>query len=273
MSAKKNKALASKLIDDLLGKEESVGSLPTVPGDDDSTSPVTPEPEKHEPSQKSKSEAKSSVGRFAPLRSATPGQVNSTEALLTQSENLRIAQQRLLQLEQEIQRLRKDNEQLASAGETMRRRADELIVKYEQVNSRFEKLKNTSEEERELLHKSLEAKTKELERVKTELEDMQGRLANNLNKVRVRERELENRLELVKMENSALLRSKDEIILDLKRQMDHMNMEMDNFRVKGQEHGKQLANKQELIRRTVKALRIALSLLEGEEEQQDKKAK
>ncbi len=92
------------------------------------------------------------------------------------------------------------------------------------------------------------------------------RLSTNIQKIRVRERELENRLELVKMESQALVRNKDEIILDLKRQFDQLNMELDNYRSKGHDLNKQLTDKQDMLRRTVKALRIALSMLEGDEE-------
>ena len=75
--------------------------------------------------------------------------------------------------------------------------------------------------------------------------------------------ELENRLEISKMENAALIRNKDEIILDMKRQKDHLVNELENYRTKGQELYKQINEKQETLRRTVKALRLALTLLEG----------
>src|SRR5690606_17266616 len=92
------------------------------------------------------------------------------------------------------------------------------------------------------------------------------RLSTNLQKIRVRERELENRLELVKVEGSALVRSKDEMILDMKRQIDQLNMELENYRNKGQELNQRLHEKQEMLRRTVKALRLALTMLEGGED-------
>ena len=82
----------------------------------------------------------------------------------------------------------------------------------------------------------------------------------------MRERELENRLELLKVENSTLLKTKNETILDLKRSIDQLNLELETFRNKGQELNKKLENKQEALRRTVKTLRLALAMLEGSDD-------
>ena len=227
-----------------------------------------------EEKQKPKEEViKAGVGRFAPNRPVGPQ--SSTEAALARSENLRIAQNRILELEQEVERLRVENEQLAAAGETFRRRADELLGRAENAEARSESLQNLADEEKKLLQESLEGKERQYRGVQSKIEELEARLSTNIQKIRVRERELENRLELVRMESAALIRSKDELILDLKRQMDQLNMELENYRSKGQELNKNLNDKQEMLRRTVKALRLALSMLEGEDEvlKSQKKAK
>ena len=208
-------------------------------------------------------QVRAGVGRFAPLRT---GAMTSADASLAQAENLRIAQSRILELEAEIERLRSDNEQLAAAGETLRQIADENLAQVEAVRNRYSNLEAANEDERHLLQTGMQAKEKELEVLRTKVGEMEMRLSSNIQKIRVRERELENRLELVRMESQALLRSKDEMILDLKRKNDHLNLELDNFRNKGQELNRQIQDKQELLRRTVKALRLALSMLEGSED-------
>ncbi|MCB0383934.1 MAG: hypothetical protein KDD43_00975 [Bdellovibrionales bacterium] len=212
-----------------------------------------------------------SVGRFAAGRGG--GMVGPAEASLAQSENLRIAQQRILELEKVIDRLRGENEKLVTAGEMIRKKADELLAKNETMEGRYNLDVSSLTEEKDLLKKSLSAKDTEIEKLKAQLDEMELRLNTTLQKIRVRERELENRLELVKMESSALVRNKDEIILELKRQMDQVSLELDNYRHKGQELNKQLNDKQEMLKRTVKALRIALTMLEGADEGSVKKAK
>jgi hypothetical protein len=207
---------------------------------------------------------KAAVGRYSPLRSG--GFSSATEAALATSENLRIAQTRILELEQELSRLRTNNEQLAAAGETLRRRADELLAQNTSLQGRLERTNETKDQEIEILRQAQLQKDKEVNTLRMKIEEMEMRLSSNIQKIRVRERELENRLELVKMESTALVRNKDEIILDLKRQVDQLNLELENYRNKGQELNKQLGDKQEILRRTVKALRIALSMLEGEDD-------
>lgn len=212
-----------------------------------------------------------SVGRFAPVRSG--GVMGPAEASLAQSENLRIAQQRILELEKAMERLRGENEKLVTAGEMIRKKADQLLAQNEATESKYHLDVSSLTEEKDLLKNSLSSKDQEIEKLKAQLDEMELRLSTTLQKIRVRERELENRLELVKMESAALIRNKDEIILELKRQMDQVSMELDNYRHKGQELNKQLNDKQEMLKRTVKALRIALTMLEGADANPMKKAK
>ncbi len=207
---------------------------------------------------------RASVGRYGALRSS--GAATVTEAALAQSESLRIAQGRILELEQEIERLRQQNEQLGAAGETLRRRADELLALNQQREGDYQYAVSTFEQEKNILQSSKEALQRDLENNRRKNEELELRISTNIQKIRVRERELENRLELVKMEGAALIRSKDELILELKRQIDQLNMELSNFRTKNQELNRFVTDKQEILRRTVKALRLALSMLEGEED-------
>ena len=210
-------------------------------------------------------QVRASVGRFAGgLRSG--GLISTTEAALAQSETLRIAQGRLLEFETELERLRLQNEELAAAAETLQRRTDELNAMNQKREYDMQNNKNTFQQEKEILTRSKDALQGELAHSRQKVDEMELRLSTNIQKIRVRERELENRLELVKMESAALIRSKDEMILDLKRQIDQFNLELNNYRNKNQELNRQTTDKQEMLRRTVKALRLALSMLEGEEE-------
>lgn len=207
---------------------------------------------------------RASVGRYGGARAV--GSTSASEAALAQSENLRIAQVRLTEFEQEIERLRLQNEELAAAAETLRRRTDELTASNQKRERDYQHAVGTFRQEKEILTNSKEAVQRTCEELKQKNEELELRISTNIQKIRVRERELENRLELMKMESSALIRSKDEMVLDLKRQIDQLNLEINNFRAKNQELNRQTSDKQEMLRRTVKALRLALSMLEGEEE-------
>lgn len=306
MSGKKTQSLAMKLIDDLLDEnQEGSTSLKNkkdldatisleaskiniqnsaaknkIENDDEVELPdfdppqddsiVTQAPHSSPVrSNLSHQERPGSTQKFVPSRPS--GFQSQTENSLSTSENLRIAQDRILELEGELLRLRNDNEQLAAAGETIRRKADELLNQNQHMQSRIQRVSENKDQEIEALKLSHQSKEKELHGLKLKVEEMEMRLSTNIQKIRVRERELENRLELVKMESATVLRAKDDMILDLKRQLDQMSLEVENYRNKGQELFKQMANRQEVLRRTVKALRLALTLLESEDDEQKEK--
>lgn len=190
----------------------------------------------------------------------------SAEAALKQSESLRIAQSRITDLEQELERLRRENEKLASAGETLRRRSDELISKIEGAEAQSRESQRILEEEKRVIRGQLTQKDRENADLRQRLDEMENRLESNFKKIRVRERELEHRLEIIKMESATLVSTKDKMILELKRQVDQLTHESDYSKQKSQEMFNQYKDKQETIRRVVRALRIALTILEGDDE-------
>ena len=187
----------------------------------------------------------------------------AAETSLVQSENLRVAQRRIFELESEVDRLRQENEQLAAAGETLRQKSNELQAENETLTRKSDELKEQLKSEKEILESAVQGKDREAKNLKMKVEEYEMRLSASLQKVRLRERELENRLELLKMESTALVRSKDDAILDLKRQIDQLNIELENYRHKGQDLNRQINEKQDMLKRTVKALRLALTMLEG----------
>jgi hypothetical protein len=212
------------------------------------------------------SRAESRTKEVPGSRVSEGGGFASSGFALKQSETLRIAQNRITELEQELEMLRRENESLATAGETLRRRSDELVSRVESLDSQAREAQRIFDEEKKVLRSQINGREREVSEMKVRLEEMSSRLESNFKKIRVRERELEHRLEIVKMENTTVLSSKDKMILDLKRQLDQLGSEYEFANQKTQEIFSQFKDKQETIRRVVRALRIALTILEGEEE-------
>lgn len=190
----------------------------------------------------------------------------SSDATLAQAESLKLAQQRILELEKEVEKYRQENEELASAGEIIRSRSEELTARVFALEKEKHELSDSLQNELIIVKGTLTYKESEAHKAKLKIEELEARLKSDFKKIRVRERELENRLELVKAEKSALLRAKDENILELKRKIDHLQSELDNYRDKVLELNKTLDSNQEQFKRTVRALRLALSNLEVKEE-------
>lgn len=190
----------------------------------------------------------------------------SGDATLAQAESLKLAQQRILELEKEVEKYRLENEELASAGEIIRSRSEELTSRIFALEKEKQEVSDSLQNELIIVKGTLQYKETEVGRARQKIEELEARLKSDFKKIRVRERELENRLELVKAEKTALLRAKDENILELKRKIDHLQSEMDNYRSKVLELNKTIDANQEQFKRTVRALRLALSNLEVKEE-------
>jgi predicted nucleic acid-binding Zn-ribbon protein len=94
--------------------------------------------------------------------------------------------------------------------------------------------------------------------------DLKSKVEANFKQIRKRERDLEYRLELIKAEEATLLKTKDKTILDLRRRIDKLDQEMQAYRDKNKEHFDKLQQQQQTVRGVVRALRIALTRLEGD---------
>lgn len=207
------------------------------------------------------------------VRQAQPGAAifSSAEAALRQSENLRVAQKRISDLENELERVRRENESLRSAGDTLRRRMDELQAQAENAELNTQEAKKIAEEERKVLKGQIQSRDREISEMKGRIDDAETRLEANFRKIRVRERDLEHRIEIIKAESQSITASKDRMILELKRQIDQISSELNHAKIQVQETFGQFKEKQETARRAVRALRIALTVLEGEEDSGSRK--
>lgn len=210
-------------------------------------------------------DVKVSIGNFRGGRGG--GHVlTSVDASLLQAENLKLAQQRILELEKENEQLRGENEELASAAEIIRSRTDEFGIRITALEKEKLEIEETGKSEALILKGNLQYKENEIAKARIKIEELEARLKSDFKKIRVRERELENRLELLRAEKSALVRSKDEYILEQKRKIDHLSQELDNYRKKCLELNKTIEANQDQVKRTERALRLALTNLEAKEE-------
>ena len=190
----------------------------------------------------------------------------SAESNLGQAENLRIAQEKIIELEQENEKLRLQNEELMAASEIIKERSDLLSSQLNEYKKDRDGLEDSFKNEIVLLKNHLAHKDAELQRTQFKADELDSRLKFDMKKIRVRERELENRLELIRAEKNAIVKNKDEQILDLRRKMDVLQMEVESYRQKCVELNKSIESSQESFKRTTRALRLAMANLELQEE-------
>lgn len=190
----------------------------------------------------------------------------SVESNLGQAENLRIAQEKIIELEQENDKLRLQNEELMAASEIIKERSDLLSAQVSEYKNDRDSLEDSFKNEIVLLKNHLARKDAELQRAQFKTEELESRLKFDMKKIRIRERELENRLELIRAEKNAVVKNKDEQILDLRRKMDILQMEVESYRQKCVELNKSIESSQESFKRTTRALRLAMANLELQDE-------
>jgi hypothetical protein len=191
--------------------------------------------------------------------------MSTVDSQLQQVENLKLAQKRILELEVHLEKIRTENEQLASIAEIAKSREEELLLKIQSLEKSKAEIRDHGALEINIFRDNLQSKEFEATRLRMRVEELEGRLQADLKKIRVRERELENRLELSKMEKNALLKSKDDNILELKRKLDQVGGELEVYKQKCVELNQRIEMNNEQFSRTVRALRLALTNLEANE--------
>jgi hypothetical protein len=185
-----------------------------------------------------------------------------SENQVIQAENLKIAQNKITEMEKDLEFLRAENESLSSSATFAREQMNEMSEKLQRLE--VEKTASTQQYQSEIaIYKdTINSKDYELNKLRQKISEMDGRLQKDLRKVRVRERELENRLELLKLEKNALLKSKDETILDLKSKVDQLSHDANRSQKQVKELNDTLHERHEQMLRTTRSLRLALTSLE-----------
>ncbi len=183
---------------------------------------------------------------------------------LKHSENLRVAQDRIVALEAEIDRLRKENEELIATGDIFRDRLDKVVVQNDNLKKTHEESREEFQEEKKTLMNTLSDQGREMDKLTLKNKELEKRLSNNILQIRVRERELENRIELMKLDSQTLIREKDQYILDLKRQMDRIKMDLETQKNKYNETQDKLKGQSHQTRRAARGLQMALHILKGD---------
>jgi DNA repair exonuclease SbcCD ATPase subunit len=290
MNRKRKDALADELVDDLLELEDESSTSMASHAPTESPMPeakpssgIKESLKKMIQMKKSVSEPnvqdvgavalKSQVGQPADRIETTPNSksddpiiknnlTQSVEAVLRNSDNLQIAQDKITSLEQELEDSRRENEKILVAGEIVNQRNQELISKNSKLEKKLDESAKDFLRESDLLKESGELKTKQIKDLKLKNDEYDSHLNAKIKQISRRERDLENRLELMKKESSVLMKSKNDDLINLHRQIDQLKMEIENFRKKGLYLNQEIQQKDEMMSKTIRALKMALNVLD-----------
>ena len=182
---------------------------------------------------------------------------------LVQSESLRIAQEKVSDLEEEILSLREKNSALFSAGEVLKENNESLKSKLEELKSSLNDEKESFKDEKEVLLSAIEKARDDIVRLRNKNQELENRISSSFHGIRQRENSLEGRIEILKMENSALQKEKDKKILDLKKDILKLKNNLENSHKKNHKLNLFNSKLKESSRRAISALRATIYNLEG----------
>ena len=181
---------------------------------------------------------------------------------LRSSSSLGEALEKVKELKKENALFREENQELAAAAETLRDKIDDYKKIAEEADQKYTYLEESFQDERQVLSEAIKEKARELAQKEEQMREKEVLLKTLKKQNRQHERELENRLEIIKSEGSAVKNFKDQTIMKLRREIDELKSELEDSRKQAKDIRSQLDGRQKDIRKVAKTLRLALTRLE-----------
>ena len=146
-----------------------------------------------------------------------------------------------------------------------RAQLDEKRIELEVSRKRASKQAEEMRYRAELSEDKARALEEKLKRLELENEKLRGKANIDVGRVRARERELENKLELLKADTETQIRNRDMKILELKRKIDTLEFDMESIQLKERKTVDNNYAMEERMDRVINTLRRAIGELESED--------
>jgi chromosome segregation ATPase len=178
--------------------------------------------------------------------------------------HLRDDRQTLVEKIEELERLHEldKRENLNLKSELEEKKIEISIIK-KRFSQQLEEMKYSQqllEEKKRLLEEKNSSFQKEYER-------LNHKVQIDIKKVQQREKELENQLDLLKVDAETQVRNRDNKILDLKRKIDSLEFDLEQLSLKENRNRDDKFEVEEKMDKLMKTLRSAITILEGDEQQ------
>ena len=166
--------------------------------------------------------------------------------------NLEEKEEKLLNLENENQKQKKIIEE----------KNTEINKYLEKIRLLEEKLQNNNKPSDDL-PVEIKAIAQKYNDLMQEHEEMKIRVKRDIRKIGLKEKELSNRIEIMKQDHHALLKTKDNQLLQLKKQIDDKEYELETSRDKMSSMLKSNNRTDEQLENILRSLKLSISVLEG----------
>ncbi len=168
----------------------------------------------------------------------------------------------LQKLDAQLKGFAKKNQQLVVELDTSKAREEQTRKDLLNLKEKYrEDLQRTKAEYEQKILQSGKASSA-AEDFDRKREEWKGKIREELKRIRLKEKELENKYELLKRDTQALLDSKDQHVLELKRKSDALELEMDQLEEKLRQSNVLFSQMDSKKRRLVETLRLVMALLE-----------
>lgn len=186
---------------------------------------------------------------------------------------LTYAKEELEKSESVIKRLSLENEDLFH-------QINDLQKKNEELDSELSHASKNREGELEQLRFEVKSKIDRIRFLDDRLSDsaqqyekLKERVRVDIRKIRVREKELESKLEIARKDAETLIAARENKILELKRKIDLLEFNYDMLQDKTELEKNNVTKANEKIERVLKVIKLAMGVIEGEQNSQEQDLK
>ncbi len=203
----------------------------------------------------------------------TPDLETFKKYLLLREQDVAVLSNQLKAAHEQISAFEKQLRDEKSKNSELTHRIHEQKERIEQFNE--EKGQSLEVQQQEISELRFQAKNKtdkakaleiQLLEAHQEMENFKERVRSDIRKIRVREKELENRLEITKKDSEALLGARETKIIELKRRIDLLEFNMDLLQDKYSREKENAVKLKERLTKAAQVVRVAGGLLDSNPE-------
>ncbi len=201
-----------------------------------------------------KSEDLSTIQKYAAIKEREAREKEAT---------IRVLKGQMAKFEAKIKNSAQERRRLSVENSELKNQVTTLDEDLSQKKFHIQKMDGLHQEEMRALSLRLDNAIFQASKSQNKLEEFRDRVRTDLVKIRAQERELFNKLELQKRDAEALLASKDEQLLDQRREIDRLHYELEGLRERMVEETEKAEDRSARLKRATQSLKLANDLLSG----------
>ena len=195
-----------------------------------------------------------------------PESMSKDALVLALSNHVKIAEKRIKELEADNNQLRLDNNKIIMSGDTLQSSYDRLLNEHHTMKENYDEDRSSLLDQKKSLEQAMSSQSAELRSLRMKIDTLEKHLNKDVQKIRTRERDLENRLQFKQKELDAVIREKDEDLLNMKREVDELRDRLQDAQDRLDQRMHQQSIEKDRSSRVARALQMSLHLLEGDKE-------